>query len=178
MRLDSQLSFVPYGSPLSLVGGAGVAIPSNVIDLLGAGVGQPSPNIIGNVSVFGADIGVGGIRPEIMAAIGVTCTTANSATLNLALQYAADNGSNQPGTWETAEETGAIPVATLVAGLVFARFPFVPTLTANKRPRFTRLLAQVPSGTNFSAGTLGFALVTLIRDDLNQKNAARNFVVA
>ena len=35
MLIDSLVSFVPYQAPLSLVGGAGVAIPSTVIDLLG-----------------------------------------------------------------------------------------------------------------------------------------------
>ena len=39
MRTDALNTFVPYGAPLSMIGGAGVAIPStNVIDLLGQGV--------------------------------------------------------------------------------------------------------------------------------------------
>ena len=66
MRLDSQLSFIPLGAPVSLVQGTGVSIPStNIIDLLGQGVGTAPQNIIGNATVFGADVGIGTWRPEL-----------------------------------------------------------------------------------------------------------------
>ena len=39
MLLDASLAFVPYGSPLSMVLGAGVAGYSSIIDLTGSGVG-------------------------------------------------------------------------------------------------------------------------------------------
>ena len=183
MILDGQLSFVPLGSVLSLVGAAGVSIPStNVIDLLGAGVGVAPPNIIGNVSLFGADVGVGGhLRPEIMCAIGTACATSNSATLNAALQAAPDTGAAGgyiPTTWTTIAETGAIAAANLTAGQIIARFPFLPAFPAGLRPRFLRLYFQIPTSTSFTAGTIGAAVVTLVRDDLAQKFAAKNYTVA
>lgn len=182
MISDAQLAFVPLSAPLSLVGGAGVSIPSLVLDLLGAGVGVAPPNIIGNAALFGADVGVGGrLRPEIQCSIGAACTTGNSATLNAALQAAVDQGAGgnfQPGTWNTIAETGPIAAANLTAGQIIARFPFLPTFPAGLRPRFLRMLFQIPAATNFNAGTIAAALVVLVRDDLNQKNAARNYVVA
>jgi hypothetical protein len=183
MVLDGQLSFVPLGSTLSLVAGAGVSIPStNVIDIIGAGVGVAPPNIIGTAALFGADIGVGGhLRPEIMCAIGTACATSNSATLNAALQAAPDTGAAGgyvPTTWTTIAETGAIAAASLTAGQIIARFPFLPAFPANLRPRFLRLYFQIPAATNFTAGTIGAAVVTLVRDDLAQKNATRNYTVA
>jgi hypothetical protein len=183
MILDGQLSFIAPGSTLSLVGGPGVSIPSPLtLDLLGAGVGVAPPNIIGNVSTFGADIGIGGhLRPEIMCALGAACTTANGATLNTALQAAADPGAAgnyTPTSWTTVAETGPVAAANLTAGQILARFPFLPAFPANLRPRFLRLLFQIVAGTNFTAGTVSFATVTLVRDDLAQKFAAKNFSVA
>src|SRR4051812_9184543 len=143
MRVDALLSFVPIGAPLSLVGGAGVAIPSNVIDLLGAGVGVAPPSIIGNASLFGTDMGIGQFRPEINAIIGTALATANAATLNTALQAAADTGSAGgylPGAYQTLVETGPLTAAQLAANTVFARFPFLPVFPATLRPRFLRLL--------------------------------------
>jgi hypothetical protein len=183
MITDAQLAFVPLGSPLSLVGAAGVSIPSSqLIDILGAGAGVAPPNIIGTAALFGADIGVGGrLRPEINAALGVACATANGATLNAALQAAPDTGAAgnyTPGVWTTLAETGAIAVANLTAGQIIARFPFLPAFPAGLRPRFLRLLFQIPAATNFTAGTISFALVTQVRDDLNQKFTPKNFAVA
>ena len=61
MLLDALLNFVQVGSPLSLVAGAGVAIPSpGIIDLLGLGVGVgPTERIIGlpQSGFFGEDSG-------------------------------------------------------------------------------------------------------------------------
>lgn len=183
MITDAQLSFVPIGAPLSLVAGAGVNIPSpNTIDLLGEGVGLAPTNVIGNVTNFGSPdaMGVGGARPELAVVIGTTCTTSSSATLNVALQAAADAGSPtyQPSTWDTLAETGAIAVANLTAGTVIARFPWLPPFPANLRPRFLRLLFQVPSGDSFTAGTIGSALVTTVRDDQFNKYAANNYKVS
>ena len=182
MITDSQLAFVPINGNLSLVAAAGVAIPSpNVIDLLGQGVGTAPSNIIGNATVFGADIGVGGITPQIEAVIGTACTTGNAATLNVALQAAPDSGSGggyQPGTWSTIIETGPIAVAKLTAGQILARFDFLPAFPSNLAPRYLRLLFQVASGTNFTAGTISSAVVTMVRDDAAQRFSAKNFIVA
>jgi len=183
MRIDSQLSFVPLGSPLSLVGAAGVAIPStNTIDLLGYGVGvAPNQSIIGNVTNFGADEGIGAFRPELEVAIGTAATTSNSATLNVQFQAAADTGAAGgylPGTWNTLIETGYIAASSLTAGQIIARFPWVPAFPANLRPRFLRLNFQPLTATNFTAGTIAFALVTFVRDDQANKFAAKNYTVS
>jgi hypothetical protein len=184
MRSDALLAFVPIGSPLSLVGGAGVAIPSpNIIDMLGLGVGvaPSSASIIGNATLFGTDMGVGGQRPELNVAIGTALTTSTSATLNVALQAAADQGAAgnyQPSTWNTLVETGYMAVGNLTAGAIVARFPWLPAFPANLRPRYLRLLFSPLAATSFTAGTIASALVTTVRDDMAQKFAAKNYTVA
>lgn len=182
MRLDSLLAFVPLGANLSMVGGAGVGIPStNVIDLLGMGVGQAPGNIIGNAALFGTDPGVGGLRPEIECLVGTAFTTGTAATLNVQLQEAVDTGAAGgylPGTWTTVVETGYMAAANLVAGAVIARLPFTPSFPANLRPRFMRLNFQPLTGTSFTAGSIAAAIVTLVRDDLANKFATKNYSVA
>lgn len=182
MQTDALLNFVPPGIPLSLVGAAGVNIPSQILDLFGVGVGQPVPSIIGQAVVAGSPdaMGTGMLRPELVVSIGTTLVTATAATLNTALQAAIDTGAGggyQPGTWNTLIETGPIAVASLIAGTVIARFPWVPPFPENLRPRFLRLLFQVPAATDFTAGTIGWATVTFVRDDLFNKQAVGNFVV-
>lgn len=177
MRSDALLAFVPLGAALSLVSGNNVAVQSNVIDLLGMGAGQAPTNIIGNATVFGQDPGIGQFRPEIAAAIGTA--VAGSTSINAQLQYAVDSGVGggyQPGTWNTIAETGAIAIANLTANTVFMRFPFLPAFPAGTIPRFVRL-QFTPVGTT-TAGTVAFALVTLIRDDQANKFASKNFTVA
>jgi len=181
MRTDSQLAFVPIGGNLSLIAAAGVDIPStNVIDLLGLGVGMAPNSIFGNTAVFGqADaMGVGGIRPELNVTIGTALVTGDSATLNVALQGAADDGTYNPSTWQTFAETGELTAAQCAANTVIMRLPWLPPFPANLRPRFLRLLFQVPAATAFSAGTIASALVVPVRDDQFNKYGAKNFVVA
>lgn len=177
MRLDSTLSFVAPGSPLSLVGSAGTNIPStNLIDLIGSGSGTVPPNIIGNVTVFGEDTGIGQIRPLIDIAIGTSLATSTSCTLNVAIQGAPDNGSNAPGTWQTFAETGPLTAAQCPSGTVI-RMDWAAAFPANERPRFLRLLFQVPSGEDFTAGTVAYAVVTVVRDDQANKFTPNNYVV-
>lgn len=188
MITDALVAFVPIGGNLSLVGGAGVAIPSqNIIDLLGQGVGSAPSNIIGNATVFGEDAGVGGnLRPEINVTIGTACTGAGGQLLKIALQGAIDSGvggNYQPGTWTDIVSQDSITMANLVSGAVPFRVPFLPTMPASLRPRFLRLLftpmtsTTLPSG-NLTAGTIASALVTWVRDDLSNRFATSNFRVA
>lgn len=187
---DALVAFVPIGVNLSLVAGAGITIPSTVFDLLGAGVGQAPPNIIGNATVFGQDPGVGGVRPELNITIGTALTGAVGQQLKVALQGAPDlgvGGNYQPGVWQDIASQDGIALANItggaVAGAVVARFPFLPTMPASLRPRYLRLLfspmtaTALPSG-SFTAGTINSALVTMVRDDLANKFAARNYNVA
>ncbi len=182
MLMDALLNFVQPGFPLSLIAGAGINIPSpGVIDILGTGVGTAPASIIGRRTLFGADKGIGEPRPYIEAVIGTLPVTANSATLNMAFQGAPDTGVGGgylPGTWQTYAETGAMTVAQLAAGTVFGRLDFEAAFPQNNNPRYLRLLFQVPAATNFTAGTVAFAIVTSGRDDQANKNATNNYVVA
>ena len=188
MRIDALLSFVPIGSPLSLVAGAGVDVrATNIIDLLGLGVGVVAPStasgnpIIGNVSTFGAPDagGVGGIRPELNITTG-TAAVAGTGTplLNVQLQAAADDGTGNPSTWQTLGESGDLTVAQLVADGGIARLPWLPPFPENLRPRFLSLNFAIPAGTAFSALTIASALVTTVRDDWFQRQAAKNYTVS
>lgn len=181
MRLDSSLAFVPFGTPLSCVGATGASFQSQVIDLLGQGVGQAPANIIGNPAVFGEDIGVGGMGPQptLLVTVGTAFVTGGSATLNVQLQGAVDSGSPNytPGTWITLTETGTISAANLTAGQVIARFDMPPAFPPGTLPRFLRINFVTPSGQSFSAGTIAFAYPTYVRDDQANKYAGSNYAV-
>lgn len=181
MRLDSSLAFVPYGAPLSLIAASGVAVPSNVIDLLGSGVGTPPANIIGNATVFGEDIGVGGGHPVPMldVVVGTAFTTGNAATLIVQLQASADTGAPgyTPLSWKTVSQSGEYAASDLTAGKVISRLDFTPTFPDNLNPRFYRLNFVVKAATAFTAGTIAFAIPVYLRDDQANKNAANNYKV-
>lgn len=183
MLIDALVNFVPIGAPLSIVGGAGVDFRSNIHDLLGLGVGitpAQGRTIIGNPTVFGAPdaMGVGGLRPELLVNVGTAFTTGTAATLNVALQGAQDDGTGNPGAWQTFEETGELTAAQLTAAQTIMRLPWVPPFPENFRPRFLSLLFQVPAATSFLTGTIANAVVPALRDDQFQKYAAKNFTVA
>lgn len=187
MRIDALLTFVPIGSPLSLVGGSGVSFPTNPIDLLGLGVGVLAPQatnpsvIIGNVTTFGDPDagGVGGKRPDLNVTMGTAATAnAGTPTLNVQLQAAADDGTGNPSTYQTLGESGTLTVAQLTANTVIARLPWLPPFPENLRPRFIRLNFAIPAATSFLAGTIASALVVPLRDDWFQRQAARNYTVA
>lgn len=190
MIFDALVTFVGIGGNLSLVGGAGIPIASGIVDLLGNGVGQAPTSIIGNVTVFGTDEGVGGKRPELNITIGAALTGAVGTTLKAALQAAIDTGvggNYQPGTWTDIVSQDNIALANITggatAGSVIFRSPFLPTMPANLRPRYLRLLfspqlaGATPAGL-FTAGTISSALVTMVRDDQANKFAAANYTVA
>lgn len=181
MRVDALLSFIPIGTPLSIAINSGLSVRSGVIDLLGEGQGLAPTNIIGSeTTIFGqADaMGVGGLRPELNVTVG-TAGVGATATLNVALQAAADLGTPTylPSTWNTLAETGVIAVANLTANTVIARFPWLPPFPANLRPRYLSLNFTVATA-NLTAGTISSAIVTFVRDDQFNKYAARNYTVA
>jgi len=180
MITDALLSFVPPGSPLSLVGN--VAVRSGVIDLLGLGVGvAPSERIIGTPTTFGEDSGLGGVKPQVQVNPGIATA---GTTLNIAFQGAPDQGAGggyQPGTWQTFEETGPITVAQFLAainqGYPIYRGDWPPAFPANYQPRYLSLLFSPASGGTFSTGTIAAAIVTMVRDDWSERYAAKNFSV-
>lgn len=188
MFTDGQLAFVPLGTPLSLVGAAGVTFPStNIIDLLGNGVGVAPTSIIGSTrSVYGVDAGVGGLRPELNISVGTAFTGATGQQLKVALQGAPDPGAAgnyTPTTWTDIVSQDGIALANLTANAVIFRAPWLPDMPPNLQPRFLRLLfspmtaTALPSG-SFTAGTIASALVTTVRDDYAARYAAKNFTVA
>lgn len=183
MRTDANVAFIFPGGPLSLVAGAGIAISTIVLDLLGQGAGMAPGNIIGTTynNQFGTDFGIGDDRLLLNVVIGTGLVTANAATLNLAFQGAPDTGLTggyMPGTWQTFVETGPLTAAQCVANTRIARFDWPPSFPENQPPpRFVRLLAQVPAATNFTAGTIASALATLARDDMAQRYAARGYSI-
>lgn len=179
MLLDSRLSFVALGSPLSLVAAAGVDIVApNVIDLLGGGAGTLVTNITGIATLPGqADaMGSPSERPELVIAIGTALVNdTGTPTLRVELQGAPDNGSGSPGTYVTLGSSGAIATAQATAGAIIARLPWLPPFPLNLRPRFLRLNFEIPAGTNYSAGTILYALVTTVRDDWFIGQQPRNY---
>lgn len=178
MILDALVNFLPIGTNLPILG---ADLRSNVYDILGDGVGLAPTNIIGNRTLFGSDVGIGGIRPQVEVLIGTAFATANAATLNVAFQGAPDlgaAGNYQPGAWQTLVETGPMTAAQLVAALICARFDFPPAFPANLNARYLSLLFDVAAGTAFTAGTINCAIVTMVRDDQANKFAAKNFSVA
>lgn len=181
MITDALLNFVPPGAPLSCVGATGVDFPStNTVDELGSGVGTPPANVIGTATVFGSDYGVNGNRPLIEAVVGTAFTTVDAATLNVAIQGAADLGASggyEPDTWVTYSETGEIAAAELTAGQKI-KLDWSPAFPEGTIPRYYRLLFQTPTGTQFTAGTIAFAIVTMVRDEPTNRQAAKNFTVA
>jgi hypothetical protein len=113
--------------------------------------------------------------------IGTALVAVAAATLNAKLQAAADlgaAGNYQPDAWKTLAETGPLTAAQLAANTVFARFPWLPVFPATLRPRFLRLLFSPSAGGSFTAGTVACALVTFVRDDQANKQAAKNFSVS
>jgi hypothetical protein len=125
-------------------------------------------------------MGIGDNRPLLNVVVGTAFTTVDAATLEVALQGAPDTGvagGYQPGTWQTLVQSPLMTAAQLTAGAIIARFDFPPAFPANLRPRFYRLLFITPTGTQFTAGTIGSALVTMARDDDNNRFTPNNFVV-
>lgn len=182
MRTDSQLAFIPLGGNLTFTASSTTTPSTNVIDLLGTGVGTAPVNIIGTTqATFGADLGVSHFRPEIQMASGNTAFSGTS--LNVQLQGAPDPGSGSSytpasGAWITFAESGVITLSStpIAANQVFFRFPWLPAWpnTQGGLPRFLRLNFVPVSFT----GVIPYALVTFGRDDMQQRFAQRNYTVA
>lgn len=187
MRSDASIAFVPIGGNLNIAAAAGVATPSNVIDMLGAGVGVPPPSIIGNATLFGTNPGVGRYKQRINIGIALTpaVATATAATLTIQLQMAPDLGTPtyQPGAWQTIDQSPAFTAAQLLAAQTGAiqqplRMDWPPNFPDNLNPRYARLNFTVPAATDFTALTIAYAILTPIDDDFANKQQSRNYTVS
>ena len=180
MFSDALLTFVPTQTPLSLVG-----VPSArsmLYDFAGVGAGVAPPNIWGQGSgaaLFGQPdaMGVGSFRPELSIATGAAAFVGAGVTLNIQLQIAADAGTPtyQPSVWTTISESGPIPVASLAKQTKLWPQPWIPAWLVT-RPRFISL-NFVMAGGQFTTGSIGYAWVTMGRDDLTNAQVPRNYSV-
>lgn len=183
---DSQAWFIPPGSTLAVTN---ATVYTPVLDLLGLGVGvNPGTNnpgtgasgqgvIWGNSSVFGTDMGIGGVRPDLAVTVGTAF--AGGTSLTVKFQGAADPGSAgnwTPTTWTDFMQSPACLQANLTANQFIFRTPFPPAFPPGSLVRFVRL-AFVPVGT-FTAGTIACSLLTMGRPDPANRYAAANYKVA
>lgn len=144
------------------------AASTGIIDVSGAGVGNPVPERFGvQQTVFGEDIGIGdGASPPVVTAIvGTQFAAGGAATLQPQLQAAIDNGSNQPGTWNTIAETDPLALALLTPGQKVCEFTVPPRYPGQGFPRFYRINWLVATGP-FTAGTIAYAGINTGRDDV------------
>lgn len=147
-----------------------------VFDVAGVGSGTATGMIqglrgdTGATVVLGFDIGAGDgfAIPEVSWNVPTAFVSAASATLQIALQAAPDNGSNSAGTYVTIVETEALTPAQLAINTTgqFQVPPVGANWTAEAMPRFYRLNFIVATST-FSAGNITASLV------LNPSQAAK-----
>lgn len=177
--LDSQVILVPTAAPLLMSLATAGSVQSPVVDLLGQGPGTAPFNIIGNVTLFGTDFGIGKQQLELIVNTGAAFTTGNSATLTIQFQLAVDSGTPTylPGTWNTILEAPGLTAAQLAAATTVARFDWPPAFPTTLRPRYMRLNFVAAASTAFTAGSIGFAGIVLCRDDQANKLAAANYAV-
>lgn len=175
MITDQLVSFLPPGSNLPVTN---VPVFSNVVDLLGEGVGvtpAAAGVIIGStVTLFGADQGVGVVVPELICAVGTAF--AGAGTLTVAFQGAPDNGSGSPGAYQTFDQSPAMTIAQLAAASFFFRRKWPIEYPDGFNPRFTRL--QFTPSSTFTFGTIAYAVVTMGPWANFAKYQGKNFVVA
>jgi hypothetical protein len=95
MITDALVNFIPVGAPVSITN---VAVASSVIDLIGSGVGTTPANIIGNRTLFGSDVGIGGLRPQVEVPVG-TAFVAAPASTSRSRQRPITATTHVAGTW-------------------------------------------------------------------------------
>ena len=100
------------------------------------------------------DIG-GAVSDQLMLLCQVVTafTSGGSATLQVQVQTAPDNGSGAPGAWSTLAQSDAIPVAALAQG-----YKFLPGELPGGTQRFVRLNYVIGTA-SMTAGALKAALV-------------------
>lgn len=145
------------------------AASTGTYDTAGVGVGNAVTNRIGNATVFGEDVGGGGplaSGPQLGVWVTTAFTAGGAGTLRVQLQAAIDNGSNQPGTWDTIAQTDDFALASLVVSSPqrpLVSFTVPDRYPGQGFPRFYRLNYVVGTGP-MTAGAVNAALLTGIDD--------------
>lgn len=161
MFLDALVAF----SSAQTIGAVTTFVAStSVYDVTGAGAGT-APNMVGGITSSGAtkigfDIGTGDgfAIPEVFWDV-TTAFSTGGATLQVKLQCAEDNGSNQPSTWFDLYTSKTFSGASLIAGFNGQfQVPPVPSDFGLENPRFYRM-AYVTGTASFTAGALSANIV-------------------
>ena len=135
---------------------------TNAYDILNGGTlavafgAYTTTSIIGNASTFGEDLGLGrGKGTPTIEVFSGSGTPAAATSLQIALQGAPDAGTgNTSGvTYVTYIETGAIPVASILASVRLAAFDFPRRQVGAAMPRFIAL-DYIVAGSNFTGLTV------------------------
>jgi hypothetical protein len=139
---DNQLAFqTNWSTPQAITV---TADGNRIVDLTGAGVGNPPAMIDGFPSVntnLGFDIGAGdGVAiPYLYVTVTTGFTSGN--TLTVSLSAAPDSGTYTEGAYTQIYESAAVTASTLVAGSTLL-VPVPPTLfnwPSEAKPRFYKV---------------------------------------
>ena len=135
---------------------------TNAYDILNGGTlavasgAYTSTAIIGNASTFAEDLGLGrGKGTPAIEVFSGTGTPITATSLQIAAQGAPDAGTgNTSGvTYTTYIETGAIPIASILASTRLAAFDFPRRQVGAALPRFIAL-DYIVGGSNFAGLTV------------------------
>jgi hypothetical protein len=140
------------------------AVSTNCYDILngvliatsGGTYTVPPNSIIGNATYFGEDLGLGrGVGTPTIEVFSGTGTPAVATSLQVALQGAPDNGGGTISglTFVTYIETGAIPLANILASIRVCAFDLPRRQSGNALPRFLQL-DYIVAGSNFTGLTV------------------------
>ena len=140
------------------------AVSTNTYDMLqgallassGGTYTVPPPYIIGNATYFGEDLGLGrGVGTPQIEVFSGSGTPAVATSLQIAAQGAPDNGGGTISglTFTIYQQTGAIPLASILASTRLARFDLPNRQVGLALPRFLQL-DYIVAGSNFTGLTL------------------------
>lgn len=143
------------------------AVSTGTYDTAGLGIGQAVGNRFGTATNFGQDLGGGGPNasaPQLVVSIPTAFTGGTS--LKVQLQAAVDvNNTGLPVTWDTIQESDAIPLASLGVsppGQPLVSYTVPDRYAGQGFPRFYRL-NYVVVGT-MTAGAVNASLLSGIDD--------------
>lgn len=128
----------------------------NGLTLASASGAYTTNAVIGNATVFGEDLGLGrGVGTPQVEVFSGAGTPAAATSLNISLDGAVDaaTGNTSGVTYATYIETGAIPLASILASNRLAAFAWPKDRVKAAMPRFISLNYTVV-GSNFTGLTV------------------------